>query len=47
MLLMLSSPGKILRSFPSLDAKKIIMLTVALVPKIPDHLYEELVEHAQ
>ena len=47
LLLILHSPGMLLRAFPQLDAKKIIMLTVALVPKIPDDLYAELVDHAQ
>ncbi|KAK2741007.1 hypothetical protein FQN55_008562 [Onygenales sp. PD_40] len=41
------SPNKILRSFPALDAKEIIALTVLIVRKIPDNLYEELVTHAQ
>ncbi|KAL9125318.1 MAG: hypothetical protein Q9217_005464 [Psora testacea] len=41
-----SNPGKLLRAFPPLDAKKIIMLSVGLVPRIPEHLYEELVYHA-
>ena len=46
-MLMIRSPGKILRSFPPLDAKKIIMLSIALIPKIPNNLYEELVYHVQ
>ena len=37
----------LLRAFPQLDAKKVVMLTVALVPKIPDDLYGELATHAQ
>ncbi|KGY14795.1 hypothetical protein PABG_12289 [Paracoccidioides brasiliensis Pb03] len=41
------SPNKILRVFPALDAKEIIALTVLIVRKIPDDLYEELVVHAQ
>ncbi|OJD13294.1 hypothetical protein AJ78_06236 [Emergomyces pasteurianus Ep9510] len=41
------SPNKILRSLPALDAKEIIALTVLIVRKIPDNLYEELVTHAQ
>ncbi|PGH16067.1 hypothetical protein AJ79_02047 [Helicocarpus griseus UAMH5409] len=41
------SPNKILRAFPALDAKEIIALTVLIVRKIPDNLYEELVVHAQ
>ncbi|KAK2765406.1 hypothetical protein FQN54_008252 [Arachnomyces sp. PD_36] len=42
-----SNPNKILRSFPPLDAKEIIALTVLIVRKIPDGLYEELVNHAK
>lgn len=41
------SPNKILRSFPLLDAKEIIALTVLIVRKIPDDLYVELVKHAK
>lgn len=41
------SPNKILRSFPPLDAKEIIALTVLLVQKIPDDLYAEMVSHAK
>lgn len=42
-----SSPNKLLRSFPALDAKEIIALTVLIVRKIPDDLYQELVVHAK
>lgn len=41
------SPNKILRSFPPLDAKEIIALTVLIVRKIPDALYAELIDHAK
>ncbi|KAL5364732.1 putative mitotic check point protein [Aspergillus floccosus] len=41
------SPNKILRSFPPLDAKEIIALTVLIVRKIPEPLYAELIEHAK
>ncbi|MCJ1455954.1 hypothetical protein MMC28_006311 [Mycoblastus sanguinarius] len=41
------SPGKLLRSFPPLQAKKTVTLTVSLVRKIPAELYEELVHHAE
>lgn len=41
------SPNKVLRSFPPLDAKEIIALTVLIVRNIPDHLYAELVDHAK
>lgn len=39
------SPMKILRTFPSLDAQKIIGITVHLVNDIPDSLYDELTRH--
>lgn len=42
-----TSPNKVLRSFPPLDAKEIIALTVLIVRNIPDHLYAELVDHAK
>lgn len=41
------SPGKLLRSFPPLQAKQIIAGTVNMVRKIPADLYEELVHHAE
>ncbi|KAJ5678498.1 uncharacterized protein N7477_004131 [Penicillium maclennaniae] len=41
------SPNKLLRSFPPLQAKDIIALTVLLVRKIPDDVYEEMVNHAK
>ncbi|KAL4907509.1 hypothetical protein BDW74DRAFT_149320 [Aspergillus multicolor] len=46
-LLKSSNPNKILRSFPPLDAKEIIALTVLIVRKIPEPLYAELIEHAK
>lgn len=42
-----NSPNKILRSFPPLDAKEIIALTVLVVRKVPSPLYAELVNHAK
>ena len=39
------SPGKLLRSFPPLNAEKVISGTVMLVGKIPDDLYQDLVSH--
>ncbi|WVQ64999.1 uncharacterized protein L199_003169 [Kwoniella botswanensis] len=39
------SPMKILRTFPPLDARPIIGITVALVKDIPEDLYRELVNH--
>ncbi|KAM5456471.1 CDC16 protein [Microsporum canis] len=40
-------PNKILRSFPPIDAKETIALTVLVVQKIPSDLYEELLLHAK
>ncbi|WRT65793.1 uncharacterized protein IL334_002742 [Kwoniella shivajii] len=39
------SPMKILRTFPPLDARPVIGVTVALVKDIPEDLYRELVIH--
>ncbi|OQE19120.1 hypothetical protein PENSTE_c016G01568 [Penicillium steckii] len=41
------SPGRVLRSFPPLEAKGIIAMAVSFVPKIPDDLYEEMIHHAK
>ncbi|KAL8694869.1 MAG: hypothetical protein Q9218_000533 [Villophora microphyllina] len=41
------SPTKLLRSFPPLQAKPIIDLTVSNLRKIPANIYEELVHHAE
>lgn len=41
------SPTKLLRSFPPLQAKPIIDLTVSNLRKIPADIYEELVHHAE
>jgi hypothetical protein len=38
-------PMKILRTFPPLQAKKIIDSAVALAGQIPEELYAELVRH--
>ena len=38
-------PMKILRTFPPLDAKPIIGITLILVKDIPEDLYRELVVH--
>jgi cell cycle arrest protein BUB2 len=43
----MDSPNKLLRSFPPLEADKVISLTVSFVRKIPDELYGELVDHAK
>lgn len=42
-----SSPTKILRSFPPLQAETIKELTLTLIKKIPDDVYAEIVSHAQ
>jgi len=36
---------KILRTFPPLDAKPVIDLTVAFITDLDDDLYAELVDH--
>lgn len=41
------SPTKVLRSFPPLEAEKIIKLTLFVVQKVPDEVYAELVNHAR
>nr|QBH67530.1 RAB domain-containing cell division control protein [Ustilago esculenta] len=40
-----SSPMKLLRNLPALDARKIINVTVALARDIPADLFEELIKH--
>ncbi|KAL8657218.1 MAG: hypothetical protein Q9226_002135 [Calogaya cf. arnoldii] len=41
------SPTKVLRSFPPLQAKLIVEITVSNLRKIPADIYEELVHHAE
>ena len=41
------SPGKLLRSFPQLDAKAIIALTLVIVRDLPEEVYAEVVMHAR
>ncbi|KAJ6000398.1 hypothetical protein N7481_000807 [Penicillium waksmanii] len=41
------SPGRVLRSFPPLEAKGIIAMAVSFIPKIPADLYEEMINHAK
>ncbi|KAM7223216.1 mitotic check point protein BUB2 [Rhypophila decipiens] len=41
------SPNKLLRSFPPLQADQIKQGTLALVRKIPDDVYADIVRHAQ
>ncbi|KAI2628901.1 rab-GTPase-TBC domain-containing protein [Xylaria nigripes] len=45
-LLSSSSPNKLLRSFPTLQADKIKAHALAVVKMIPDDVYEEIVKHA-
>lgn len=42
-----ASPVNILRSFPPLDAKDIISLTLLVVRKVPREIYDEVVHHAK
>ena len=42
-----SSPGKLLRSFPQLDAKAIIALTLVIVRDLPEEVYAEVVLHGR
>lgn len=46
-LLASSSPSKLLRSFPALDAQEIIKTTLGIVKKIPNDVYAQLVAHAR
>lgn len=43
----ITSPNKLLRSFPPLQADQIKEGTLALVRKIPDDVYADIVRHAQ
>ena len=42
-----SSPGKLLRNFPHLDAKGIIALTLVIVRDLPEDLYAQVVLHGR
>ncbi|KAI0176697.1 mitotic check point protein [Pestalotiopsis sp. NC0098] len=42
-----SSPNKLLRSFPALVAEDIKKTALALVNRLPDDVYDEIVKHAQ
>jgi cell cycle arrest protein BUB2 len=44
---MASSPNQILRSLPSLHAKKIIGVAMSFAGKIPEDMYAEIVSHAK
>jgi cell cycle arrest protein BUB2 len=41
------SPNQILRSFPPLQASKIRAIAISFIPRIPDDLYDRLVQHAK
>ena len=40
------NPGTLLRAFPPLEARKVILLVVGMVGKVPESVYGELVVHA-
>ena len=42
-----ASPGKLLRSFPMLDAAKIIEQTLVIARELPEELYADVVMHAR
>lgn len=44
--LFLVSPNKLLRSFPQLNADLVKSVTISIIKKIPDDLYEEIATHA-
>lgn len=46
-LVLIASPMKLLRQFPPLNSKTIISVAVSLVRKIPEELFEALVDHAR
>lgn len=41
-----SSPNKVLRSFPQLNADLIKSVTIGIIKKIPDDIYTDIVAHA-
>ncbi|KAF1997604.1 TBC-domain-containing protein [Amniculicola lignicola CBS 123094] len=41
------SPNSILRSLPNLNASRIVQITMSLTAKIPDDMYEEIINHAK
>lgn len=43
----LNSPNQVLRSFPPLQASKIKALAISFVPRLPEDLYQRLVDHAK
>ncbi|PTB67168.1 TBC-domain-containing protein [Trichoderma citrinoviride] len=40
------SPNKLLRSFPQINADLVKSITISIIKKIPDDLYEEIATHA-
>ncbi|ORY08216.1 rab-GTPase-TBC domain-domain-containing protein [Clohesyomyces aquaticus] len=42
-----SSPNQLLRNLPGLDARKIIPMAMTFAGKIPEDLYEEILNHAK
>ena len=41
------SPGKVLRAFPPLQARRVVEMACLFVGRIPPGVYRELVEHAK
>jgi cell cycle arrest protein BUB2 len=41
------SPGKLLRTFPPLGARRVVELVMAFLARTPEGLYRELVEHTR
>jgi hypothetical protein len=42
-----SSPNQILRSFPPLQAAKVIQVATSFAAKIPADIYEQIINHAK
>lgn len=40
------SPSHFLRTFPALNAEKVQAMTLALLAKLPDDVYAEIISHA-
>lgn len=45
--ILVTSPTKVLRSFPPLQAETIKQVTLTLIKMIPDDIYAEIVAHAK
>jgi cell cycle arrest protein BUB2 len=43
----LGSPNQILRSLPGLNASRIIRVAMTFASKIPEDMYEEIINHAK